>query len=248
MSDVPLAERESWTPEEYRRMEGERDIAVATSPAPLEAGAFSTWPGGSWKDEEPERAPLDPIALAEELEGWDCTLGEAIDQLRLELKHTHFSPSYERRGEIIARAVMVDSIGEWRDAIGKIERLVAEENDPALASASEAERARIDAEGHSAAELEAERACAAIEGRPPVLIVPLLFPMRFGETVVEEIRLRAPSYGEIERLTTGKTTRLELVATMAGITTAELRSLRYPDAERVFGGALDQIPDFARGR
>lgn len=77
--------------------------------------------------------------------------------------------------------------------------------------------------------------------------VRLAFPFHHEGKLVRQIGLRPPRYDHVEALTKGRIDRAVMIAEMAGVAVPVINALRWPDAERVVGVAMDMAPEFAKG-
>jgi hypothetical protein len=78
----------------------------------------------------------------------------------------------------------------------------------------------------------------------PIVTIRLQFPVIEQGRRIAAVNLWPPGYGAVQAVTKGRITRVDLVASMAGLPAAVIRALRWPDAERVVAIALDLCPDF----
>jgi hypothetical protein len=78
----------------------------------------------------------------------------------------------------------------------------------------------------------------------PLVIIRLQFPFAVDGKRIAVVSLHPPAYATIQAVTKGEITRIDLVASMAGLSADMIRVMRCPDAERVVAIALDLCPDF----
>lgn len=75
--------------------------------------------------------------------------------------------------------------------------------------------------------------------------VRLAYPFVIDDTLVREVSLRPPRYGDVEGVLAGRIERSAMIAEMSGLSVDAINALRWPDAERVVGVAMDMAPQFA---
>ena len=75
--------------------------------------------------------------------------------------------------------------------------------------------------------------------------VRLLFPFEHDGRIVRSIGLRPPRFDHVQAMIKGNIERTAMIAEMASVPVAVIEALRWPDAERVIGIAMDMAPDFA---
>lgn len=77
------------------------------------------------------------------------------------------------------------------------------------------------------------------------VVVRLAYPFVIDDTLVREVSLRPPRYGDVEGVLAGRIERSAMIAEMTGLSVDAINALRWPDAERVVGVAMDMAPQFA---
>lgn len=75
--------------------------------------------------------------------------------------------------------------------------------------------------------------------------VRLAYPFAVDGNVVREVSLRPPRYGDVESVISGRLGRTAMIAEMSGLSMDAINALRWPDAERVVGVAMDMAPQYA---
>lgn len=76
--------------------------------------------------------------------------------------------------------------------------------------------------------------------------VRLQYPFKVDDHAIRQITLHPPRFSDVQAVTGGKLERTAMIAEMAGLPVAAINSLRWPDAERVVGIAMDMAPEFVR--
>ena len=88
-------------------------------------------------------------------------------------------------------------------------------------------------------------AVVVYDDTPPIVTVPLAHPFTCDGVRIATIALRQPAFSDVEAVTAGDKSEMEMHANMAGISVAALRALRWSDAEMVTVAARHIAPDLA---
>lgn len=75
--------------------------------------------------------------------------------------------------------------------------------------------------------------------------VRLAYPFTVDGETVSEVSLRPPRYADVEGVISGRLGRTAMIAEMTGLSVDAINALRWPDAERVIGVAMDMAPQYA---
>lgn len=85
---------------------------------------------------------------------------------------------------------------------------------------------------------------ADYELRPPVVRIPLAWPLTIEGARLDEVALWPPVTEAVEEVVAGRMSRASMIAGMAGQPDGFLSKLRFPDAELVTAIALVIAPEF----
>lgn len=92
---------------------------------------------------------------------------------------------------------------------------------------------------------------AAASGEPSAtrraaMTIPLDYPLMMGTETVDAISLCPPTVGDVEDVTEGRISEIEMHARMADMSVAAMRALRWSDAEKVLVAARLLAPEIRR--
>lgn len=137
----------------------------------------------------------------------------------------------------------------WRDAsdvdrgpiVDALQSLFGEH----ITAAEKAELA--EASGAAEADDPVDDIAAEYDMVPPVVTIRLQFPFSVDGHKIRQVSLRPPRFCDVQKVAAGKLERTAMIAEMAGLKVDAINALRWPDAERVVGTAMDMAPEHIGG-
>jgi hypothetical protein len=132
--------------------------------------------------------------------------------------------------------VIADGAGDmkWRDASNADRAPILDK----LASMFAEHLAESDGNASTTTKIE------YVDVAAPVTVT-LSYPFEIDGAAVREVSLRPPRYGDVESVLAGRMERSAMISEMSGMSVDAINALRWPDAERIVGIAMDMSPQFA---